>query len=597
MSLKACLYAFWCALVLSTATFYACNKTTSSGDGQADPNNIPAEQTVTASLMGRVLDESGVPVQGATVSSGGVTRTTDANGVFSFSSIKMSSRFGFVKVSYPGYFTGSRSVITNGGAANYVNIQLIPKVQKGTFAAATGGAVKVQDGDTASFAAASVVNAATGAVYTGDVKVYATYLDPTGSNLYKIMPGDLRGIGKNGKETALRTFGMLAVELEGSAGEKLQIASGKKATLTAAIPAALQGSAPETIPMWYFNDSTGRWIEEGTAIRIGNSYVGQVAHFSFWNYDSPVGTVNFKAKVKDQHGNPVAYTYIQLKSDVYGAAGGYTDSSGFVQGMIPKGGTFTLGVLTECGSLIGGANVGPALSDQDLGTITVNLSKTDLEITGTVVNCSQQGIDTGAVLIKIDGLNYRAAVSKGVFTMPLVRCYSSSASLQLVATDFATLQQSSPVSVSVTQGQVDVGQIAICGISVSEYIQFKLGQTNYSIVNPPDQFGYPVIALKPNYVMFVGNSANTDSISSFHVPSALFAFSNLTGLTGTVLDSVAFFVPSGYYHGFSSTVNTTITEYGPVQGWIGGSFNGTVSIPGAGSQVPVTGSFRVRRIK
>jgi hypothetical protein len=53
--------------------------------------------------------------------------TTDVNGVFSFSSISLSSRFGFVQRSLnQGFFTGSRSIITNPGASNYVNIQLIP---------------------------------------------------------------------------------------------------------------------------------------------------------------------------------------------------------------------------------------------------------------------------------------------------------------------------------------------------------------------------------------------------------------------------------------------------------------------------------------
>ncbi|WP_431211175.1 carboxypeptidase-like regulatory domain-containing protein [Puia sp. P3] len=312
------------AAVITLLVFYACNKSSSSDNGSmtTNPNNIPAEQTVTASLQGRVLDEKGMPVQGAAVSSGSATTTTDVNGVFSFSKISMSSRFGFVKVSKAGYFTGSRSIITNGGASNYVSIQLVPRVLTGSFGAAAGKKVLVKTGDTADFTGSSFVNASTNAAYTGNVNVYATYLDPTDVNLYKYMPGDLRGIGTDGKETALQSFGMLGVELQGDAGEKLQLASGAKATLTWAIPAALQTAAPATIPLWYFNDSSGRWIQEGSAIRVGNSYVGQVGHFSYWNCDAASGTVNFKVHVKDQHGNPLAYTYIQFQSQSWGTRGG-----------------------------------------------------------------------------------------------------------------------------------------------------------------------------------------------------------------------------------------------------------------------------------
>jgi len=159
----------------------------------------------------------------------------------------MSSRFGYVTVKKQGYFTGSRSILTNAGSSNYVSIQLIPRVSKGSFASATGGTIKVQTGDTVTFAGSSVVTAATNGTYTGDVHVYAAYLDPTDANVFKYMPGDLRGIGLDGKETGLQSFGMMVVELEGDAGEKLQIAASQKATLSWAIPASLQATAPTTM--------------------------------------------------------------------------------------------------------------------------------------------------------------------------------------------------------------------------------------------------------------------------------------------------------------------------------------------------------------
>ena len=54
------------------------------------------------------------------------------------------------------------------------------------------------------------------------------------------MPGDLRGTDTSGRTVGLQTFGMVAVELEGSAGQRLKLASGKTATISLPIPAALQ---------------------------------------------------------------------------------------------------------------------------------------------------------------------------------------------------------------------------------------------------------------------------------------------------------------------------------------------------------------------
>ena len=569
-------------LVASLIVFIACSKNSGSNTGSTNSNNIPPDQMVTASLQGRVVDESGLPVQGAAVSSGTATTTTDVNGVFTFTSINMSSRFGYVKVVKQGYFTGSRSIITNPAASNYVSIQLMPRTATGTFPAATGGKIVVQTGDTAAFSGSSVVNAATNAAYTGTVHVFTTYLDPTDPNLYKYMPGDLRGIGTDGNETALQSFGMMLVELEDDAGNKLQIASGQQATLSWAIPASLQATAPATIPLWYFNDSTGKWIQQGTAIRQGNSYTGQVSHFSYWNCDAPVGTVNFKVHLKDQHGNPLAYTYVLFQSQTLGTRGGYTDSSGFAQGMIPKGLSLVMQVVSPCGSLLGGVNVGPALTDQDLGTVTVTIDHAELTLTGTVVDCNNTAVDSGFVNATVDGLNYRASVSKGVFTLPVSRCFISTVSVQLLAMDLSTGQQSPVATVSADTGTVNAGQLTACSGSIpAQYVNFTLASVPYALATPNNTVGY-----------------NFDSYSSFSNISGQSSstlidirISQLTA-TGTYTnDSIYISAPTGYYTGLATS---TITAFGPIDAYIQGTFTGLVATYGGQPQT-VSGNFYVQR--
>jgi hypothetical protein len=572
-------------LVASLIVFIACSKNSGSNTGPTNSNNIPPDQMVTASLQGRVVDESGLPVQGAAVSSGTVTTTTDVNGVFAFTSINMSSRFGYVKVVKQGYFTGSRSIITNPAASNYVSIQLMPRTATGTFPAAGGGKIVVQAGDTAAFTGSSVVNAATNAAYTGTVHVFATYLDPTDPNLYKYMPGDLRGIGTDGNETALQSFGMMLVELEDDAGNKLQIASGQQATLSWGIPASLQATAPATIPLWYFNDTTGRWIQQGTATRQGNSYTGEVGHFSYWNCDAPMGTVNFKVHLKDQHGNPLAYTFVQFQSQTLGTRGGYTDSSGFAQGLIPKGQSLLMQVVSPCGSLLGGVNVGPALTDQDLGTVTVTIDHAELTLTGTVVDCSNNPVDSGFVNATVDGLNYRAMVSKGNFTLPVSRCFISNVSVQLLAVDLGTSQQSNVTTITADTGTVKAGQLTACstpgGPNTAQYMNFVLGGTSYAMAAPNDDINYNFSSF--NSLSYISGS----NVSS----GALISINQLTA-TGTYSNDSAYInTPQGVFTGL---VTTTITAFGPIDSYVEGSFTGPIAVYGGQTQT-VTGSFRVQR--
>lgn len=577
------------SMVVSLLFFFACSKSSSTDKSGTDPNNIPAEVMVTASIQGRVLDENGVPVQGAAVSSGVATTTTDINGVFTFSKISLSSRFGFVKVVKQGYFTGSRSIITNGGASNYVSIQLIPRISKGSFTASAGGTILVQTGDTAAFPAAGVVNATTNATYTGNVNVYATYLDPTASDLYKYMPGDLRGIGTNGKETALQSFGMLAVEMEGDAGEKLQLTAGKKATLTWAIPASLQAAAPSTIPLWYFNDSSGRWIEEGTALRVGNSYVGQVGHFSYWNCDASSGTVNFKVHVKDQHGNPLAYSYIRFESQGWGTRGGYTDIDGFAQGLIPKGQTLVMQVVTECGNMLGGINVGPALADQDLGTVTVTVDASDLTLTGTVVDCSNNPVDSGYVSVLVDGLTRRAAVAKGAWTLSVSRCYSSSTPVVLTAVDLLNQQAGAASTISAASGAVDAGQLSACGNPFTQLITVNVNGATYSWTAPPDAFQNQVTPYGTNqfYDVITATAAGNSNRAALYL-------NNIPTGTGQYPATLSLTVPGATY-GYNNTVQWNITSFGAVGSAVIGTLSGSIYDTIARVSYPMTGSIKVTR--
>jgi hypothetical protein len=423
------------------------------------------------------------------------------------------------------------------------------------------------------------------------VHVFASYLDPTDKNLPGRMPGDLRGIDTSGKEALLLTYGMMVVELEGDAGEKLQVAPGKKATLKMAIPSALQASAPTSIPLWYFSDSTGKWMEQGSAARQGNNYVGQVGHFSWWNCDIPIGTINFKVYVKDQHGNPLAYTWLQFTSSVYGIRGGYTDANGYASGLIPKGQTLRLEVINSCGTWIGGANVGPALSDQDLGTLTVTDDRFPLILSGTVVDCSNAAVDSGYVSIQVDGYGYRTNVTKGAFALTVQRCSSNPTQISLMAGNYKTSEYGSTVTMSADTGKLNVGQLPACGMTVTGYISVTINGVTYKMTTPPDSMYYQnVYNNYPSY--WWANFMSFDSTSRNMIGWDM--VDTLTG-PGTYQGSYVAVI-QGSKNYTSSSNQTIITDFGPINGFISGTVTATVQDSATNTSYPLTGTFKVRRI-
>ena len=171
----------------------------------------------------------------------------------------------------------------------------------------------------------------------GPVEVYASFIDPSAADIAERVPGSFMADDKDGKRVTLSSYGMMAVELQSPAGEKLQIKTGSAATITSPIPASLQASAPATIALWFVDEQTGIWKEEGSATKTGNSYVGQVKHFSFWNCDISVPAVNVTMTVKDQGGHPLVHVLVRIKRlhQNPSMAYGWTDSLGQVSGLVP----------------------------------------------------------------------------------------------------------------------------------------------------------------------------------------------------------------------------------------------------------------------
>ncbi len=208
-----------------------------------------------------------------------------------------------------------------------------------------------------------MVKASGGNPYSGNINVYATYIDPTADDIAQAMPGSFMADDKNNKRVTLTSYGMLAVELESSAGEKLQIAPGSVATLTTPIPSSIQSSAPATIALWYVNEQTGIWKEEGSAIKKGNNYIGEVKHFSFWNCDISIPAVTLSVTLKTGKGVPIVHGVVRLTLSAPGSpsqAYGNTDSLGQVSGLVPANQPIVLEVLDPCNNAVYTKSIGSA---------------------------------------------------------------------------------------------------------------------------------------------------------------------------------------------------------------------------------------------
>ena len=580
-------------IVFTSIFFLSCQKNVSNEDN-LNPGQVAdlTTKVTSSSVSGFVTDESNTAVLGADVSVGGTHVSTDKFGFFEVKNIMVVKNAATVVVNQPGYFKGIKTFIASENKGAFFRIKLIPKTNSGNFNATSGGSVYLSNGLIVSLPANAVVNAGNGTAYMGTVYVASHWLEPTAQDLNETMPGDLRGTSTDGSLKKLTTYGMAAVELTGTSGELLQIATGKKATLTVTIPASILSSAPASIPLWSFDENKGLWIEEGVATKTGNTYVGEVSHFSFWNYDVPGNYVQFNCTVKDATGNPIPFILVEITvAGTNNTAFGYTDASGYVNGAVPNNAQLILNIHESysCSNPIYTQTFNTTNTNISLGNIIVSSNLGVATVSGTVTDCNNNPVTNG-YLILLTGSQYKwfALSNTGTFNFSTLIC-NNSISATLVAEDLNALQQNSPLTVTLVTGTNTIGNLQACNNSIAEFMDYSINGNNYTFASPVDSITLSGNASSPNFYVFASHiGVNNGSALSFSSQGiGLNSIQQLAYFEAAQLPSTA---------NFQSPISVNITEYGPIGQFISGNFTG-VSI---NSQPPNTSynvncNFRVRR--
>jgi hypothetical protein len=383
---------------------------------------------------------------------------------------------------------------------------------------------------------------------------------------------------------------MMAVELEGSSGESLQIASGKTAKLKFTIPSSIIASAPATIPLWYVDENTGLWKQQGTAAKTNDYYEGDVTHFSFWNCDINIPTVYLEMTIVTTE-SPLPFTQVKLtRINGGGSSYGYTDSVGHVGGLVPRNEPLLLEIMNNCHQPIYSQNIGPYSANTNLGTITVTLPvQATLTITGSAVNCTNQPVTNGNALIYFEGHLYNKPITNGNFSVTVTRCSGSTATVEVVAIDNTASQQSTTWNGTATTGTVNTGTLSACGTSSVNFINYTVDGSNYNLstANPGDSIttiSNGGTTQGSTYVIGMRMSQPNMNIT-FYTQGAAAGTFPLQHLTLNQYDSVSLVTP----------FNITFTTYGLPGQFIEGSFTGQIRELANNNLHNVTATFRVRR--
>lgn len=574
-------------LLMITISLVACRGDKEVTETPTTIQVTPPKIEVTASVIGLVKDQSGSPVESAKISIDGNTITeTDINGAFVISAMTLNQLGSNLVVEKSGFFKGSKFVLPQEGSSVYSELTLVTRSLSGSVDAAVGGTVSTNGGATVALSPSGVRDA-DGNVFTGTVNIYAHWYNPSSLDLMDEMPGDLRAVNSNNEFQQLGTYGMIAVELESASGAPLNVADGETAAISFPVPSSMIDEAPSSIPLWFFDETSGYWLEDGAATKVGSTYSAEVSHFTWWNCDIPYNFVFLSGVITDVNGVPMSQRAIQF-SDSNAATGfAYTDADGYYCGYVPKNEEITMEIYDYCGDLVHTDILGPYTADAT-HDVQLSISANELiTITASLESCPgnpalTEGyfkLDFGTNRTYIAGINVN-----GVMNYRFYNCQGFT-SVTLTGVDFSNNEFSLPVSSALpTSGSIDLGALVTCEENTESWTFDIDGNQGYGV--------------EINAGIDNGLHANGWGPDSMSVSFSIASFIDQPGdYTPDYLHSYVPNAPGIWdYINCQGCPNVTvsITEFGAVGERIKGSFTGTVLDP-AGVSRSTSSTFDIIR--
>ena len=441
-----------------------------TGPGSSDfSQNFGSE--VNRSFMGRVVDTNNNPIPQVSIKIGAKSAVTDSNGVFIIMDAGVHEKFAFMTATKTGYIDGSRSMVPTTGINN-VKIMLIQSPPVQTIASGISSEVALPSGTTVKFD--GEFEDESGNPYSGNISVSLYHLESSNENMGELMPGMLYAETETGEEAVLKTFGMLNVELRGSAGQKLQIATGHTAKIEMLIDDSQLSTAPPSIPLWHFDEVNGYWKEEGSATKIGSKYIGEVAHFSWWNYDAFSSMVNLTLTVTDASGNPLSNIGVHLTTPSgFTSNTQFTNSNGQVSGIVPANQTLTaiLDDVTICN--LSNSTIGPFSIDTVLSIVASSTNTQTATIQGSIIQCNNLPMDYGYITITNGPEVQFMNITDGTFTFNFLLCSGVEPNFVMNAYNYNGQTSTGDINFTYTFPVTTLGPIVICNPN-AEFLTYQV---------------------------------------------------------------------------------------------------------------------------
>jgi hypothetical protein len=423
------------------------------------PFELFSEGLVTTTISGQILDLMSQPVEGASIALDQLNRISDVNGFFYYENVQVDSKRAVLRVNKDGFFEGGQAIFPTKESNAPLQIQLMEKTVLANFNGLAGGEITLADGVILDIPADAVLNQ-NGTGFSGEVQISAYSLNPGFLEGLQRMPSDLKGITTVANEKLLESFGVFLFDWSDLNNQKLTIVPGKKVTMKFPISNGVGAQVSSPLGLWYFDVAANTWKEEGTATLQNGNYVAEIGVTGFWNIAIPHDFISVKGVLKNQSDEILSNMPFNIEIENGGVLGyGYTDVEGKFNANVPKDLASKIKVLDECNDIDYSTTIGALNIDAQISNVKINNSADFSHISGTLLDCNDNNVQTGYIILDVNTKTYFFPFSEGIFKGDINACDITSA--MLVAYDVENSKQSEPLQLEII-ANTETGEISVC---------------------------------------------------------------------------------------------------------------------------------------
>jgi len=307
------------------------------------PEPIPVCISGPAMHQGQITDStSGTELADVLVTIDGCSTTTDLNGFYTLHNIAENTH-AVVNFEKEGYLLGSTRIQIkelsedNSISSNYLEYAIDAynyQWSHDSQTRRTGAHIDIP---------ASIYTDTEGNLYTGTVAASLEYRNVTTNKGRASFTGSFEGMNTNGQIVPFVSYGFISLSFKDANGKTLNITSDSGTTLTFdAVPSLEEQNI---IPIWYYDDVQGIWIEEGYAeLQSNGTYKGDISHSGTWSLNKPIETDPgiYRGRIIDNDGSPMSDVRLQAIGDNWISSDLTTDEDGVFEIEVIPGKSFKL---------------------------------------------------------------------------------------------------------------------------------------------------------------------------------------------------------------------------------------------------------------